>query len=214
LNFATDVWTSPNHRAYITVTIHFEDKGVPVSMLLDIVQVARSHSGANLVTVFAKTLDDFGIADKVSMQIDIMDQSRLTYVQILGITCDNASNNDVMIQELEDHIPRFPGASNQIRCFAHILNLVAKSILKQFDVPKATATSILDGDVDDLLELAGEIDVEEDETKANLDEDDEDEDDNVDGWMDERSRMSKEELQNLSADVLPVCRVLVKASST
>jgi hypothetical protein len=65
LSFATDAWTSPNHKAYIAVTVHFEEKGVPVSMLLDIVEVARSHSGLNLAAAFAKILDDFSISDKV-----------------------------------------------------------------------------------------------------------------------------------------------------
>jgi hypothetical protein len=68
LSFATDAWTSPNHKAYIAVTVHFEEGGVPISMLLDIVEVARSHSGLNLAAAFAKILDDFGIADKVSFQ--------------------------------------------------------------------------------------------------------------------------------------------------
>ena len=62
----TDAWTSPNHKAYIAVTVHFENKGVPVSMLLDIVEVARSHSGLNLAAAFAKILEDFGISDKVN----------------------------------------------------------------------------------------------------------------------------------------------------
>lgn len=66
LSFATDAWTSPNHKAYIAVTVHFENEGVPVSMLLDIVELARSHSGINLAAVFAKILEDFGISDKVS----------------------------------------------------------------------------------------------------------------------------------------------------
>ena len=35
-------------------------------MLLDMVEVAESHSGSNLALAFAKILDDFGIADKVS----------------------------------------------------------------------------------------------------------------------------------------------------
>jgi hypothetical protein len=35
-------------------------------MLLDLVEVAESHSGSNLALAFAKILDDFGIADKVS----------------------------------------------------------------------------------------------------------------------------------------------------
>ena len=46
--------------------VHFENKGVPVSMLLDIVEVARSHSGLNLAAAFAKILEDFGISDKVN----------------------------------------------------------------------------------------------------------------------------------------------------
>jgi hypothetical protein len=66
LNFATDAWTSPNHKAYVAVTVHFEEKGVPISMLLDLVQVATNHSGINLAAVFAKILEDFGISDKVS----------------------------------------------------------------------------------------------------------------------------------------------------
>jgi hypothetical protein len=68
LSFATDAWTSPNHKAYVAVTVHFEEGGVPISMLLDIVEAARSHSGLNLAAAFAKILDDFGIADKVSFQ--------------------------------------------------------------------------------------------------------------------------------------------------
>ena len=66
MSYATDAWTSPNHKAYVAISVHFEKDGVPVSMLLDIVEVARSHSGLNLAAAFAKILDDFGISDKVS----------------------------------------------------------------------------------------------------------------------------------------------------
>ena len=71
LNFATDGWTSPNHKAYVAVTVHFEKEGVPASMLLDLVEVARSHSGLNLAAAFAKILEDFGISDKVSKNYSI-----------------------------------------------------------------------------------------------------------------------------------------------
>jgi hypothetical protein len=66
LNFATDLWTSPNHKAYVAVTVHFENAGVPISMLLDIVEVVCSHSGFSLAAAFAKILEDFGISDKAS----------------------------------------------------------------------------------------------------------------------------------------------------
>jgi len=65
LNFATDAWTSPNNKAYVAVSVHFENEGVPISMLLDLVEVPCSHSGLNLAAAFAKILDDFGISDKV-----------------------------------------------------------------------------------------------------------------------------------------------------
>jgi hypothetical protein len=66
LNFATEAWTSLNHKAYVAFTVHFERDGDPISMLLDIVEVAKSHSGVNLVEAFAKVLEEFGIKDKVS----------------------------------------------------------------------------------------------------------------------------------------------------
>jgi hypothetical protein len=41
-----------------------------------------------------------------------------------------------MIEEMANHLENFPGAANQTCCFLHILNLTAKSILQQFEVPK------------------------------------------------------------------------------
>ena len=67
MNFATDAWTSPNNKAYVAITVHFEEKGAPVSMLLDLVEVTQSHSRLNLAQAFAKILDDFGISDKVGI---------------------------------------------------------------------------------------------------------------------------------------------------
>ena len=46
--------------------VHFENEGVPMAMLLDIMELTRSHSGLNLAAAFAKILEDFGISDKVS----------------------------------------------------------------------------------------------------------------------------------------------------
>lgn len=67
LSFGTDAWTSPNSKAYVAVTVHLEQNGVPLGLLLDIVEVAESHSGKNLAAAFAKILKDFGIAEKVSL---------------------------------------------------------------------------------------------------------------------------------------------------
>ena len=66
LSFATDAWTSPNSKAYIAITVHLEQNGVPLCMLLDLFEVPESHSGANLASAFAQILCDFGISNKVS----------------------------------------------------------------------------------------------------------------------------------------------------
>ena len=47
-------------------TVHMEHKGEPVSMLLDLIEVAKLHSGKNLAEAFKKVLKDFGISDKAS----------------------------------------------------------------------------------------------------------------------------------------------------
>ena len=63
----TDAWTLPNYKAYVTVTVHFEQNGEPICLLLDLVKVAMSHSSVNLASAFVKILADFGIAHKVSL---------------------------------------------------------------------------------------------------------------------------------------------------
>jgi hypothetical protein len=80
LSFATDAWTSPNHKAFIAVTVHYELEGSPICLLLDLVEVATSHSGVNLAAAFAKILDDFGIGDKVSLMMRSMSKGLDTHL--------------------------------------------------------------------------------------------------------------------------------------
>jgi hypothetical protein len=56
-----------NHKAYVAFTVHFEHEGIPISMLLDLVEVTKSHSGVNLAEAFVKVLKEFQIEDKVSI---------------------------------------------------------------------------------------------------------------------------------------------------
>ncbi|KAG2154487.1 uncharacterized protein EDB93DRAFT_1067554, partial [Suillus bovinus] len=53
--------------------------------------------------------------------------------QMLSLTADNAAANNTMTTHLETLVPSFSGVPMRTRCFLHIINLVAKSILKQFD---------------------------------------------------------------------------------
>jgi len=62
-----DAWISPDHKAYVTIMVHFEHEGAPVFMLLDLIKVARSHPSVNLAEAFVNILDEFGIEDKLSI---------------------------------------------------------------------------------------------------------------------------------------------------
>ena len=36
-----DTWTSPNHKAFVAITVHLECRGKPLSMLLDFIKLAE-----------------------------------------------------------------------------------------------------------------------------------------------------------------------------
>lgn len=132
---------------------------------------------------------------------------------MLTVTVDNASNNDKMVTELAELIPSFPGSTNQVRCFAHILNLVAKTVIRQFDSGK-NARNEDDDAAAALAELVAGLEVDdgpvvEDDAEATL-EDLADIDDDVDGWIDERTDLTEEEREELRETVLPVKMILAK----
>jgi hypothetical protein len=103
----------------------------------------------------------------------------------------------------------FPGAANRTRCFTHILNLVAKCTMKQFDAPKkkkGTDGDDFDDNDDDAADLQVALDALEDEL----------EDDRVDkdgSWeYNIRIELTDEEVEELEETVQPVRRVLAKVS--
>ena len=215
MNFATDAWTSPNQKAFVAITVHFEVLGEAACLILDIVEVAKSHSGRNLAAAFARVLAEFGIEHKVCARLDPPPHT-LT-AQILSVACDNASHNDTMIDELEELIAAFPSAANRTRCFNHILNLVGRSAVKIFDIPKAKMGEVLSEAERELQELADGIDLEDIITRADEDWDDEgegDDKDEAEGWVDEHLRLSEADRVELDKSVDPVRRVIVKASAT
>jgi hypothetical protein len=135
--------------------------------------------------------------------------------KILSVTCDNASNNNTMIEELENSLTGFSAVNHT--CFAHILNLVAKSLLKQFDVKpdKKNDDDDLNDDERSLLDMAGDIEAEERITAQEMDDDDGeiDDDDDDDGWVDEVEALTLEERKNLEESIRPVKKTLVKVRS-
>ena len=118
------------------------------------------------------------------------------------------------LQALAD-LTGFPGSANQTRCFAHILNLVAKGIMKQLDAPKGKKTGI-EGALEDFAkDLETELDEDISESEAepegdeapgnDLDASDEEVEDS-----DGQGEMSEEEISMLDESVKPVRLVLFK----
>jgi hypothetical protein len=112
-----------------------------------------------------------------------------------------------MIEELANLLDNFPGAANQTRCFTHILNLVVKSILAQFELPKSQANI-----ADEIWKLAEGLELEEEITAKDGEEGEEGEDDNVEGWIDEREEMTERQLEELEARIEPIRLLLIKVS--
>ncbi|TFY76017.1 hypothetical protein EWM64_g7992, partial [Hericium alpestre] len=186
LNFVTDAWSSPNHRAFIALTVHLLLNGKPISILLDFLEVAESHSSLNLAKVFAQILEDFDISDK-----------------ILSVTCDNASANNAMICELKTLLPDFPGETNHTRCFVHIVNLVAKSLLKQFDAKSKCGAPDSEAELmPELEEIEDEL--EEEEAQARIEdaiESGEVDPKNGEGLVDEVAEISADEQKELAKNM-------------
>jgi hypothetical protein len=116
-----------------------------------------------------------------------------------------------MIVELSNLLVGFPGAANRSRCFTHVLNLAAKSIIRQYDLPKAQADVAMDEAAKELANLAADLELEEILTRGKEDAGGENDDDD-DGWVDENAMLTDEERTELDVTVKPVRLMLVKVT--
>ena len=136
-------------------------------------------------------------------------------MQILGMTCDSASNNDAMIRELEMLTPTFAGFASHTCCFLHVVNLIAKSLIRQFD-----AKTMIEGNAE-LTEWAKGLAEEQDEFQkgdgdnANNDDNDKEADcadKDEDGMVDAMADLTEAEKDELERSKRPVKLVLLKVS--
>jgi len=119
------------------------------------------------------------------------------------------SPNDTMIDDLPNRIVTFPGDENRAWCFNHVIALVAKSSIRQFDIAKGKADAALDEAERELNELAEGIGIEDEKMRVEWEGNDEDdEDDN--GWGDEVAHLLVANHEELEANIMPVRLVLVK----
>jgi uncharacterized protein related to proFAR isomerase len=87
---------------------------------------------------------------------------------------------------------------------------VAKVILKQFDIPKAKNSEILDDAAKALADLAKDLDIEEINEQETWESTDEEDDQPLDVWIDFQDGLTDEEIKELEASLQPVKFMLVK----
>ena len=122
-----------------------------------------------------------------------------------------------MIDELDELVESFRGHATRVRCFDHIMNLVVKTLLKQFDVMrkgKTTNDAALDEVEAALHELTDDLEPSAEDSDDGVEVWDMDavnlDDDNVEGWVDEHDNMTEEEVAKLEVTTRPVKLVLAK----
>jgi hypothetical protein len=117
-----DLWTSPNGIAILSMVGHYIDRdGRPQTRLLALERVQGSHSGENQAIYLHKTVVRYGIEEHLGF-----------------FTADNADSCDACVRSLlRAFNPIMPqrdadilSAQRRIRCFGHIVNLIAKSFLE------------------------------------------------------------------------------------
>jgi len=120
-----DVWTSKNQLSFFGFTIHYiDDDWKMQDGLIAFKHLEGEHDGPSLASAMISVLEDLQIADR-----------------LLGVTADNASNNITMMACLEKYYTaHYPAAGfsvtwNQVECMAHVINLAAQQILKNFKQP-------------------------------------------------------------------------------
>lgn len=104
VTLTTDLWTSRNTEAYITVTCHFVNKDYKLnSKVLTTSQMNGPHTADNIATSLKQIIEEWNLQNKV-----------------MAIVTDNAANMKAAIQILKlRHLP----------CYAHTLNLVVTQAL-------------------------------------------------------------------------------------
>ncbi|CAJ0830756.1 12504_t:CDS:2 [Entrophospora sp. SA101] len=84
ISFTSDLWTSPNNKAFVSATAHYiDDDWVLHETVVDFGLMKGKHEGVKIANGFFDVLKDYDIISKFQ-----------------AITLDNASNNDTFVREL------------------------------------------------------------------------------------------------------------------
>ena len=136
IHISFDLWTSPNRYAMIAIFAHFIDKrGRPQDLLLALRRQLGAHSGKNIATTLGEVIKDWGL--------DIFRSV---------VVSDNASNNDSCVAaffaSFSPNLTHEDIKARRIRCFGHILNLIAKAFFSGLEIDSFDLNKPRDAETD------------------------------------------------------------------
>ncbi|KAL5557478.1 hypothetical protein UlMin_039714 [Ulmus minor] len=122
ISITSDLWSFLISNGYMSLTTHFIDKNWKLQKrVLNFSYLSPPHTGITLSDAISSLLLEWDIQGK-----------------IFGITLDNASANDVSVEELRVDLNSkgllvCQGNFFHLRCCAHILNLIVQDSLKEIE---------------------------------------------------------------------------------
>ncbi|KAJ6439017.1 putative AC transposase [Purpureocillium lavendulum] len=116
VHIAFDGWTSRNRHSFFSINAFFLDERTftPRKTVLGLPSLSAAHTGENISATVAEVLEDF----------ELVSHNKVGYFIL-----DNASNNDRAVEDLGRKFRWGNPSSRRIRCFGHILHLVARAML-------------------------------------------------------------------------------------
>ncbi|KAL9936106.1 hypothetical protein V8E36_004948 [Tilletia maclaganii] len=118
-HLALDVWTSRSGDAFLPVFVNYQEEGTAVRFVLNTIPFLASHDAKNMSRAIFDTIEMAGITNRV-----------------WNIVADNASENGAMLPMLSalgaGRMNRFRGKASQVRCMAHVCNLVSKAVANTY----------------------------------------------------------------------------------
>ncbi|KAE8239788.1 hypothetical protein A4X13_0g8068 [Tilletia indica] len=161
IHFALDIWTSSNGHSFLGIIGCWQEQGQAQRHVIDMVPFMLRHTAENIAISVRQVIRRYQLEEKIWF-----------------VAGDNASYNTAMIKILgkDDSLARFDGERSQIRCIAHVMNLISTAIIKPFN----KAIRYVD-DANAETELATDWESDEELVEGSEDEDSEttDDDDNA-----------------------------------
>ncbi len=131
-----DIWTAPNQRGYISVWAYWISSTGRQRRLLAFRRIYRSHTGEAQAEILLQILNDYSLTQRLGYCVS-----------------DNASSNDSACEQvfksIDPSITAVAIQGRRLRCFGHIVNLSAQSLLATTGAEARAAALELEGVGDD-----------------------------------------------------------------